>query len=393
MKTKPTEDLDQKTLALMHKNRQRPLCPCQTPGIEMYIAKIGDQYIIKRMPNTGSLHSTDCESYEPPAELSGLGDMLGSAIKEDADEGVTELRFDFSLAKVAGRGAPQKSDDDDTSSVRTYGSRLTLRSTLHYLWEEAGFNRWTPAMAGKRNWAVMRKHLLLAAENKIAKGAPLTEQMYIPEFFSVDRKDTILQNRHTQFKWLRSSTASNKMMILIGELKEILPSRFGHKLVIKHCADLPFLINDDLHKRLLKRYFSELDLWDTFEDMHLVIVGTFGLNAANIPILDELSLMATTANWMPFESIYDKAIIDKMTEEKRRFIKGLRYNLPGSKPLASAVLTDTHPLATALYAIPIEPTEGYLAELKSLIEGSRLAASQWDTSEYEIPELPPATPG
>jgi len=47
----------------------------------MYIAKVGNRYIVKRMPDTGQLHSPDCDSYEPPAELSGLGEVLGSAIK------------------------------------------------------------------------------------------------------------------------------------------------------------------------------------------------------------------------------------------------------------------------------------------------------------------------
>ena len=55
-----------------HAAHQRPRCMCLVEGIEMYVARLGDGYIVKRMPDTGSHHAPDCPSYEPPAESSGL---------------------------------------------------------------------------------------------------------------------------------------------------------------------------------------------------------------------------------------------------------------------------------------------------------------------------------
>jgi len=55
----------------------------------MYVARLGEGFIVKRMPDTGSHHAPDCPSYEPPAELSGLGQVLGSAITEDPATGET----------------------------------------------------------------------------------------------------------------------------------------------------------------------------------------------------------------------------------------------------------------------------------------------------------------
>jgi len=39
-KTEKHDALDQGQLAQMYKAKTRPLCHCQNPGIEMYIAKI-----------------------------------------------------------------------------------------------------------------------------------------------------------------------------------------------------------------------------------------------------------------------------------------------------------------------------------------------------------------
>ena len=46
----------------------------------MYVCRLNDRYLVKRMPDTGSPHHPDCNSYEPLAELSGLGEVA-SAIK------------------------------------------------------------------------------------------------------------------------------------------------------------------------------------------------------------------------------------------------------------------------------------------------------------------------
>ncbi len=83
--------------------RQRPRCMCLVRGVEMYVAHLGEGYIVKRMPYTGSRHAPDCPSYEPPAEFSGLGQVLGSAITEDPTTGETTLKLDFPLSKMPGR--------------------------------------------------------------------------------------------------------------------------------------------------------------------------------------------------------------------------------------------------------------------------------------------------
>lgn len=380
---------NQTSLAQMHKAKKRPVCPCKTPGIEMYIAKIGDRYVIKRMPDTGPQHSPECDSYEPPPELSGLGDVLGSAIKEDADSGMTELRFSFSMSRMPGR-KPAESTSDEDDSVKTDGSKLTLRSTLHYLWEEAGFNKWTPAMAGKRSWYVLRKHLLLAAGDKLNKGRTLADQIFIPETFSQEKKAAMKQHWLGLVARLAPQTHGPKqLMILIGEVKEIMPSRYGGQLIIKHAPDIKFLMPEDLQKKMEKRFLDELMFHQDLSDTHLLSIATFSVNVAGTAMIEELALMPVTENWIPFETIHDKALIDLLVEQERRFTKGLRYNLPRDKPLASVVLSDTAPTPTAMYILPAEPEEEYHVAFEQLRSGSQLDSWIWDTSDFEIPELPP----
>ena len=71
----------QSILANAYDLRIRPLCLCREPGLAMYIARVGTQYVVKRMPLSGSGHDPQCPSYEAPDELSGLGVLMGSAIQ------------------------------------------------------------------------------------------------------------------------------------------------------------------------------------------------------------------------------------------------------------------------------------------------------------------------
>ena len=82
-------------IAAAHVGHHRPRCLCLLDGIEMYVARLGGSFIVKRMPNTGSQHAPACPSYEPPPEFSGLGQVLGSAITEDPTTGETTLKLDF----------------------------------------------------------------------------------------------------------------------------------------------------------------------------------------------------------------------------------------------------------------------------------------------------------
>ena len=376
-------------LGSAYKSKARPACLCRPCGIGMYVVRVEGRFSIKRMPNTGGEHDPACGSYEPPGELSGLGPVIGSAIIESPELGTTALKLDFPLSKSSGRAAPVPGEVA-ADSVRTDGNKLTLRALLHYLWEQAGFQKWSPSMNGKRNWGVIRKYLLLAAEHKHTKGNELAKILYVPEPFAVERKDAITQRRVAQMARVTEApkhAGPRRLMLLIGEVKEIGASRHGHKLVIKHLPDFHFMMNGDVHKRLGMHFDMELSLWDTIEGAHLLAVFTFGVNRAGVASVEEIGLMVTTGNWIPFENRADKFLLDALTREGRRFQKGMRYNLSATRPMASAVLTDT-PAPTAMYIRPPGAGDDYAQALDKLIRESKMASWVWHPDNGEMPAMP-----
>lgn len=142
----------------------RPTCSClPDKNIEMYIAKIGDNFVLKRMPNSADQHHFDCLSYEPPNEISGLGEVMGEAIKTD-ETGASVLKFEFSLSKSnVTKQAPTPSETPK-DTVKAETAKLTLKGTLDYLLDEALLNRHRPNM--RHNWFQFRKALKIALNDK-----------------------------------------------------------------------------------------------------------------------------------------------------------------------------------------------------------------------------------
>jgi hypothetical protein len=336
-------------IAAAYQRRTRPRCLCQAEGIEMYVARLGDGYIVKRMPHTGGEHAPDCPSFEPPPDLSGLGQVLGTAIKEDTATGETTLKLGFSMSRMPGRSA-MPAQPGDSDSAHTDGTKLSLRGLLHYLWDQAGLTRWHPAFAGRRSWGTVRRHLLLAAQHKVVRGIPLEPRLYIPEVFSVEQRDAINARRLAQ--WRHATDVPGKpqhLMLLIGEVKEIVPARYGYRAVVKHVPDQAFTLDEQLFRRLGRRFESELALWNAMDSVHMVMIATFGVGASGVPTLTEVSLMPATNEWLLFENPHELQLIGQLVREQRTFIKNLRYCLARDQAVAAATLTDVGDSPVAVF--------------------------------------------
>lgn len=371
-----------------HTHHVRPLCMCRPPGVQMYIAHAAGKFIVKRMPDSGSEHAPACDSYEPPPELSGLGEVSGTAIVEDAETGITTLKFDFVLSKMGSRAAPPPPSGAPSDTVRTDGKKLTLRGALHYMWDEAGLNKWYPAMEGKRNWFIVRKALLAAASGKKTKASFLNEILFIPETFSVAHADEIRVRRIAQFAKAKAEDSKKNLLLAIVEVKEFSTTRYGFKVVAKQMPDCPFMLNEDIYKRLTQRYKQTIDIWNECEGTKLIMISTVSVSAAGYAHVEEAAMMLVSREWLPAEDMYDIELIERMVHAQRRFTKGLRYNLGQDKVLASVVASDTKPTPTAMYIIPAGAKADYSEMVAELINSSKMGSWTWDIGSGHFPRLP-----
>lgn len=380
----------QTILKKAHAMKLRPVCTCVNAGEgpRMYLAHIRGAYVLKRMPDTGSLHAVFCGHYEPPQELSGLGQVAGTAIREHPENDVTNLALDFALSKGRSRA---RSDfcDVEHESVRSDGNKLTLRALLHYLWDQAGLTRWTPAMRSKRSWFVVQRELLAAAASKVAKGQALTDLLFIPEAFVLERQHEIKRRQIEALS--RFAQKSTDRMLFIGSVKGFDEARFGTSLVIKHLPDLKLLMSDDMHRQLHKRFAHQLELWGQFDTTHLIVIATVSRSAQGVCSVESACLMNVNSNWIPFESAFELDLLEKLHEQERKFLKGLRYNLQSDKPLACAVLQDSGTKTVGLFVVPQALQPQYDSIFSGLEEKGEIDIWSWNVGSEVMPDLPVKT--
>jgi hypothetical protein len=377
----------QSRLEEAYKNRARPECACVSHPQPMYIAKIADKYVVKRMPGTGDAHSPECQSFEPPEHLSGLAELNGTAIQESTEDGTTILKLDFALIKRGNATAPPPSSGGTATEAVSNPKKMGLTALLHFLWHEGELTKWVPGMDGKRWWGVVRNALRRAATSKTAKGLTLSELLYVPEPFKAERAETLKLERQRRFDQIgRMGPTGSSLGILIAEYKAHAPSTLGSKFSFKHMPDTQFFADADLTKRFERIFEEKVVLTNFVEGAHLILIATFNLAKAGYPMLQSIGGMTVTKDFMPFESTKEAELLTKLTTDRRRFIKQLRFNLKSDATVASVVLNDTaQPIAA--FVTPPGATPAEVTTAIGLIEDAGYPHWIWGDTAI-MPNLP-----
>lgn len=376
----------QGVLAQVHETPERPRCLCVPGGIEMYVAH-HRQFVVKRMPETGNQHHPVCPSYEPELKQSGLGELLGEAVLE-SEFGSIELRVDFPWTRYTGRGAP-RGEPQDLSEVEVPRRRMSLRALMHFLFERAGFNRWSPAMEGKRNQGVLHKYLQEAAEGIVVKGVALAQRLYVPEPFSEAGMAAVAQRRREKMAVLRPRKGQSPLAVVIGEFKASDVTPLGLRVWIKHMPDSPLLIAAKAWERIERVFAPLLEARDADvgQKARLMLAAWIRARREHTYEIDVASLMLTSEHWIPVEGIHELPLVQVLVDQQRRFVKPLRYDARNAASFPNALLLDAGDTPVPLHVVSayLDPKE-QAAKALTLRTGDE-TLWVWNTSE-PMPKLP-----
>ena len=371
-----------------HDTGARPLCCCTSPAPQMVAAHVRerDKFILRRMPNSGHLHAFICPSFAPVPELSGLADVLGTAVVT-LDDGVTVVRLGFSLEKRPGRARSASSADGVTTGLKSTPAGLRLRGTLDDLWERAGLTRWHPDWAGKRSWGVVCRRVMDAAGRTRTNSVQLGERVFVPpSSFSKQKDDELARERDAFFHRLEAAPGKPAPLgILIAEFQ----CRYDRKLYFEYLRGKPFFLDQGAADRFDRKFGERIEMVNKVGGARMIAIATFSYNRGYCNI-EEIDMMPVTAEWLPFEHEREAELIRALHD--REFVKSLRYNLGGSAPMASASLHDTDG-PTALYAPPADISADAEQALRAAAERAPCRTWFWPASSPRMPPLPPKACG
>jgi hypothetical protein len=376
----------QTLLAHVYETPERPRCLCVVGGVEMYVAR-HRQFVVKRMPDTGSDHLPSCPSFEPEAQQSGLGELVGEAVLELVP-GQIQLRVDFPWTRTVGRSVP-RGEANEPSEVEAPRRRMSLRALMHFLFERAGFNRWSPAMEGKRSQGVLHKYLLAAAEDVLVKGVPLSERLYVPEAFNEATKADAARRRRDKLAVLRPHEGHSPLAVVIGEFKASEATALGRRVWIKHMPDAPLLVTNKTWERIERVFAPLLEARDADSGhrVRLVMAALIRARREHTYEIDAASLMLTSEHWMPVEGVHELPLVQALVAQHRRFVKPLRYDAKSAAAFPNALLLDVGQVPFPLHLISafMPPKDRVLKDQAA--RGALEARWVWQVEE-PIPVLP-----
>lgn len=378
----------QELLAHVYETPERPRCLCIPGGVEMYVAR-HRMFVVKRMPDTGCRHHPSCPSFEPECQQSGLGELVGEAVLELVP-GQIQLRVDFPWVRTAGRSLV-RGEAHEVTEVEAPRRRMSLHALMHFLFERAGFNRWSPAMAGKRNQGVLHKYLMHAAEDVVVKGVGLSERLYVPEAFNEASKFEAAQRRRNKLAVLRPHEGQSPLAVVIGEFKVSEATSLGRRVWVKHMPDAPLLVGTKTWERI-ERVFAPLfearDA-DSGHKVRLVLAALIRARREHTYEIDAASLMLTSEHWIPIEGVHELPLVHALVEQGRRFVKPLRYDARSAAAFPNALLLDAGPLPLPLHVISAFMPPKERAEKERVVRTAGVSPWLWWSTEA-MPALPEA---
>ena len=364
---------------------RRVFCLCKEPGIEMSVHLVRGAYHLWCMPNTAMQHSSECAHYEPPASISGKAQVMGTAIDE-GENGEVTLKLDFALTKIAGRAPPEpKSGPADVAKADP--NKLTMRGLLHYLWQEAGFHKWSPRMVGTRNDWVFNKYIVLGAANKRMRAGYLSDLLVVPKPQQTHPNPG--KGSTAAFSLARATNDTSgvkRLALVLGEVHKFEAGSLSRKLYLFNMPEQSLALTEELFRKVEKAFGAQLSMWEPGKNK-LFVLGSFFTDSVGNAVMSELVLMNTTQDLMPFESMFEKHLIALLTGGQRRFTKSLRFNVSSKTPMASIVLTDTVPAVALFIQNPGADQDAYRACMDEA-QAAGLGCWLWRAGVEEAPALP-----
>lgn len=374
----------QDALAVVYRDRQtieRPRCLCTPTGVEMYVARHQQELVLKRMPDTGAQHHAACASFEPDVKESGLGELVGEAVME-ADFGRIEVRVNFPLTRTDSRAVARVARHEG-QVVREASRSMSLKALVHLLFHRAGFDRWSPAMQGKRNQWVVHKYLMQAATGLLVKGTELSNRLYVPEQFSETTRIQTASRRREKLSFLFPRDGTRPLAMMIGEFKLTDVFAGQRRVWIRHMPDAPLIVNDRTWTRIEKTFASHFEAQhvDSEDKPRLILTALIRARSEYLYEIDSATLMMTTIDWIPIEGLHELSLFKHLCSTGRRFLKPLRFDAATERVFPSALLLDSGISPVPIYTMTEFMTEKQQKATRKKVEKERRNLQLWDSTK------------
>ncbi|BEM46486.1 hypothetical protein SME13J_51050 (plasmid) [Serratia marcescens] len=317
-------------------------CQCMKDGegenrrrLKACYSSTHDNYWLARWSYSGSEHAPDCRFYSVWADEK-QGEIYTSDVVKAVSPGHFRIKLPTGLQK---KEATERDAKEQPTGTRAEGKRkrqpaMRLLGLLHFMWEQAEINHWHPNFDKRTRdnaWAAWR---LKQVAEKISIGKTLLKSVLV----IMARPGT--QEIRNNWATIDAAAASKKRLVMITSLKPCKTEEEGSlngTLPLAEAAGFPSLdVPADLISRLNRSFSPELGDWRRGQKVMLIAetdppVKKFRQRDGkpvpyNTCTVIDAALMTVSPRFIPLDSSWEGVIEEKLWQEKRQFIKPLRYD-------------------------------------------------------------------
>jgi hypothetical protein len=319
-------------------------CLCVAPPRRLVIRERLGRHHLAVWPEDGHHHDPACVFFREPESRSGDDAQRIPALIE-SDEGF-DIRPDFALVRQKRMPSVPSDDGDgaaaDAGKSRRSRARMPMLGLLRFLWQASDLNRW--ARGWQRDYWRVRRQLQAAAESGVIAGRELAGVLYIPPPYRADHRAQIERDWSSFLQPLAASSGQDVVRsgLVVGEAKDMAPSRHGFGLRLRHHRETLYLA-EQLHQQVSRKFLRALTRIGRDEGYARVIVlAQVELTPSGYVRIVDLALMPTSRDYIPVDSSYEARIANELVDGNRTFVKPLRYDEEEAL-LPDFILRDTVP--------------------------------------------------
>ncbi|MBL0726114.1 DUF1173 family protein [Piscinibacter sp. HJYY11] len=270
----------------------RPRCLCTPAAPAMYVAHLGDTFVLKRMPGTGSQHASWCRSSREARNDAESEKAHGVSI--DPATSRTQLHLAFALHAPSNRSRSTRDHAAANTAEAGHRARMSLHELLVFLWERAELTHWHPSFAGRRNWAVVRARLLGVARTLWLGDLPLSARLLVPETFKRNSWEQIRKRRDSWLQGLQASSGARHL--LLAELKTATIEAHACWLTMRHMPEMR-LRADPRSDGVWRGPTEEVEA--TAPRAHRVVLAIASDCRSAVPQIHRAAAICCDVNWLP----------------------------------------------------------------------------------------------
>ena len=317
-------------------------CLCrgtQTQMPRLVIRARAGRFHLAGWPDEGTQHAHHCDFFKLDGELTGRP-IRGEGGILQTDDG-TSIRLDVPLIVNTNGDVTATLDSPNPQDGALSRRAVGLLGLTHFLWEESQLNQWRQPRGSQRHWHTCRMRLRNLLEDCTVNGQPLADTLYLVPVFRRSTSEIHKADFDRFQEQLGQHTGRSRRGLLLGEVKTIQPSQYGHRIALRHLPRGLFASAKQLERwqRSYAPAFSSA-AGDTARRIALLVVERRPLNGV-LKVVDA-AFMLTNRNYIPVDSSYELRMADALADAGRRLVKPLRWDR-SDDVFPDFVLTDTEP--------------------------------------------------